>query len=117
MNTFFSTIINNLNIPEYPVPDPISDDINDPVLKPIRKYKDHPRIKVIETISNLNSLFKSSNVEKREILNEIVNLDALKSCQDTDVPTKIIKENVDIFVDFIHRQLVRLSIKTSFHVF
>ena len=117
LNTFFSTIINNLNIPEYPVLDPISDDINDPVLKPIRKYKDHPRIKAIETISNLNSLFKFSNVEKREILNEIINLDALKSCQDTDVPTKIIKENVDIFVDFIHRQLVRLSIKTSFHVF
>ena len=48
LNTFFSTIINNLNIPEYPVPDPISDDINDPVLKSFRKYKDHPRIKAIE---------------------------------------------------------------------
>ena len=42
------------------------------------------------------------NVEKREILNEIVNLDALKSCQDTDVPTKIIKQNADVFADFIH---------------
>ena len=41
-------------------------------------------------------------MEKREILNEIVNLDASKSCQDTDVPTKIIKENADIFADFIH---------------
>ena len=61
--------------------------------------------------------FKFSNLEKREILYEIVNLQASKSYQNTDVPTKIIKENVDIFADFIHRQLIRLSIKTSFHLF
>ena len=82
--------------------DPISNDINDPVLKSILKYKDHPSIKAIEKISKLNSLLKFSNVEKSEVLNEIVNLDASKSYQDTDVPTKIIKENADIFPDFIH---------------
>ena len=102
LNTFFSTIISNLNIPEYPVSDPISNDINDPVLKSIPKYKDHPSIKAIKKISKLNNLFKFSNVEKREVLNEIVNLDASKSCQDTDVPTKIIKDNAHIFADFIH---------------
>ena len=102
LNTFFSTIISDLNIPEYPVSDPISNDINDPVLKSILKYKDHPSIKAIEKISKLHNLFKFSNVEKREVLNEIVNLDVSKSCQDTDVPTKIIKEDADIFADFIH---------------
>ena len=90
LNTFFSTIISNLNIPEYLVSDPIANDVNDPVLKSILKYKDHPSIKAIEKISKLNSLFKFSNVEKREILNEIVYLDASKSCQDIDVPTKTI---------------------------
>ena len=35
-------------------------------------------------------------MEKREIL------DASKSCQDTDLTTKINKENADIFADFIH---------------
>ena len=48
LNTFFSTIISNLNIPEYLVPDPVSNDINDPVLKSILIYKDHPSIKAIE---------------------------------------------------------------------
>ena len=90
LNTFFSTIISNLNIPEYLVSDPISNDVNDPVLKSILKYKDHPSIKAIEKISKLNNLFKFSNVEKREILNEIVYLDASKSCQDIDVLTKTI---------------------------
>ena len=112
MNAFFSTIISNLNIPEYSDPAPISNDINDPVLKSILKHKDHPSIKAIEKITKLNSLFKLSNVEKREMRNEIVNLDASKLCQDTDVPTKIVKESADIFAE-----LIRLSIKTSFHPF
>ena len=102
MNNFFSIIISNLNIPEYQVSDPISNYVNDSVLKSILKYKDHPSIKAIEKIAKLNSLFKFSNMEKRDILHEIVNLDASKSCKDTDVPTKIIKENADIFADFIH---------------
>ena len=65
LNTLFSTIISNLNIPEYPVSDSISNDINDPVLKSILKYKDHPSIKAIEKISKLNNLFKFSNAEKK----------------------------------------------------
>ena len=97
--------------------DPISNGINDPVLKSILKPKDHPSIKAIRKISKLNSLFKFSNVEKREILNEIVNLDASKSCQDTDVPTKIIKENADIFADFIHPAINTTINKNEFPSF
>ena len=81
--------------------DPISNDINGSVLKSFLKCKDHASVKAIGKISKLNSLFKVSNVEKRKTPNEIVNLDASKSCQDTDVPTKTLKENVDIFEDFI----------------
>ena len=61
--------------------DPISNDINDPVLKSTLKYKDRPSIKATEKISKLNNLFNFSNEEKREVLNETVNLDASKSCQ------------------------------------
>ena len=48
-------------------------------------------MKAIGKIPKLNSLFKFSNVDKGEILNGIVNLDASKSCQKTDVAAKIIK--------------------------
>ena len=41
MNTFFSTIISNLDVPEYTVSDPISNNINDSALKSILKYKHH----------------------------------------------------------------------------
>ena len=117
LNTFFSTIISNLNIPEYLVIDPIFNDINDPVLKSVLNYKDHPSIKATEKIFKLKSLFKFSNVEKREILNEIGNLDASKFCQDTDVLTKIIKENLDIFVDFIHPSINTTINKNEFPSF
>ena len=50
-------MISNLNIPGYPATDSISNDNNDPVLKFILKYKDHPSIKSIEKIAQLNSLF------------------------------------------------------------
>ena len=62
LNTFFSSINSNLNIPEYLVYHPISNDINAPVLKFIPKYKDHLSIKAIGKISKLSSVFKFSNV-------------------------------------------------------
>ena len=97
--------------------DPISNDINDPVLKSILKYKTYPSKKAIEKISKLSNLFKFSNVEKRVILNEIVNLDASKSCQDTDIRTKIIKENADIFADFNHPAINASINKNEFSSF
>ena len=39
---------------------------------------------------------------KDEILQEILYLDASKACQDSDIPSRIIKENADIFTDILH---------------
>ena len=41
-------------------------------------------------------------LKKKKNFQEILCLDASKACQDTDVPTKLIKENVDIFTDLVH---------------
>ena len=82
--------------------DPISDNINDPVLKAIAKYKNHPSIKAIEKIPKPDNLFNFSNVDKEEVFKEIISLDALKASQDTDVPTIVIKENADIFSHFLY---------------
>ena len=97
--------------------DPFSNDFSDPVLKSILKYQDHPSTKAIEKTAKPNSLFKFSNVEKSEILHEIVNLDSSKSCQDTDASTKIIKENADIFGDFIHPAINTTNNKNEFPSF
>ena len=47
------------------------------------------------------SFFSFSHVDKEQILKEIVNLYSTKASQDTDIPTKIIKDNADIFSDFL----------------
>ena len=72
LNTFFSTIIRNLRFQEYSVSDSISNDINNPALKSILRYKDNSSIKDFEKISRLNLLFKFFNVEKREILMKLL---------------------------------------------
>ena len=46
-------------------------------------------------------MFSFRNVTYEEILNEIKNLDTLKSAQSEDISFKIIKYNADIFANFI----------------
>ena len=41
------------------------------------------------------------HVSLDEIKKKIQNFDVKKACQDTDISTKIIRENCDIFADFI----------------
>ena len=96
-----TNIVSNLNIPEYPVNDPFIDNINDPILKAIFKCKNHPSIKGIEKVSKLDKLFNFNKVDKEEVFKEIIGLDASKASQDTDVPTKIIKETADLFTYFV----------------
>ena len=99
---FLLNIVSNLNLPEYLISNAFYNKIRDPVLKAIVKYKDHPSIKAIERVSKSKDLFEFSNMQKKKIFQEIVDLDASNACQDTDVPTKTIKENADIFIDFVH---------------
>ena len=61
-----------------------------------------------------DSPFLFTGIDKEEILKEIQNLDASKACQDTDVPTKILKENADIFADFLHASFNEFVKKSEF---
>ena len=118
MNTFLSNIVSNLDIPEYPISNPYYNIVRDLVLKAISKYNDHPSIKAIERVPKSKDLFNFSNLEKKKFFQEIVCLDACKACKHTDAPTKIIKENADIFTDFVFiLQLMSLSIMVIFHYF
>ena len=61
------------------------------------KYRNHPSVLAVLDKYKNNSIFTFSHVTKEEVLKEIGNLDTTKSSQDTDIPTKIIKQNSDIF--------------------
>ena len=98
-NNFFSNIVSNLKIAEYINSDPISDNINDPVIKSSVKYRNHPSILKIGEVCNRKQcfLFSFSHVDKEEILS----LYSTNVSQYTEIPTKIIKDNADIFSDFL----------------
>ena len=84
--------------------DSISENINDPFLKAIVRYKNHPNIVLIKKFCNFESHFSHKNVQKEEILKELNNLNFDKATQSTDVPTKITKENSFFFfeISFSH---------------
>ena len=101
-NKHFSKIVENLDIDETLASNITSSDITDPVLNAIKKYKNHPSMKKIKHFKSGKDLQFSFNFEtKTKILAEIYNLDKKKACQESDIPVKIIKNNIDIFSEFI----------------
>ena len=101
LNEFFSNIITTLGIPQYNETEPLSHDIGDPLMKAIMKYRLHPSIVAIKKNCNSGLPFSFSQVERHEIMKEINNLKTNKATQSIYIPTKRIKENSDIFGDFI----------------
>ena len=89
MILFFSNIAINLNVPEQHGCESISQNISDPILKAIVKYRNHPTIKAIKRVSNSN-LLSFDIVDRKKIFKEISRLDYRKACQESDIPTKII---------------------------
>ena len=111
-NNFFGNIVKNLNISQYSDFDPIIENVKDPTLKVILKYKKHPSILAIRTKCNRNGIFSFREVSFKEIETEIRLLKLNKASQYSDIPPKIIKENSDIFSNFICES-INNSIKSS----
>ena len=102
LNNFFSEVVTNLNLPQYHDPTVNVDDIEDTVARTVEKYKNHPSIRLIkENYRNTNNTFHFENVPVKEIEKELKNLLSSKAARDTDIPTKVIKDNIDIFTPIL----------------
>ena len=88
-------------------------DVFDPVLKAIKKYSANPSILRIKDKMN-NNVFSFRKVTYEEILIEINSLDTSKSPQSEDIPFKIIKDNADIFANFILQNFNKCIIDGKF---
>ena len=99
--TFFSNVVSNFNISRFPDSDTLIQNIKDPTLKAILKYRKHPSI--IASESKYRNASSSSFVEANEadVEKEIFNKNGNKTSQNSDMPTKVIKENLDIFSRFL----------------
>ena len=111
LNNFFSNIVKNLKIPEYENLDRSFENVEDPVLRAILKCKNHPSITVIKEKAK-NSVFSFYEVDKDKIKKEINRLNKNKASRKSDIPIKIIHDNVEIFAAFIGESF-KGAIKTS----
>ena len=65
-------------------------------------------------MKNKNMSFSFTFVTKETILNELRKLNPKKSCQESDIPVKIIKENLDIFSNFVYNDLNNSLFSSNF---
>ena len=102
------SVIQNFNISQYCNFDPIIENVKDPTLKALLKYKKHPSTLAIRTKCNRSGAFSFREVSLKQIETEISLLKLSKATQYLDIPTKIIKGNSNLFSNFIFRVLTIL---------
>ena len=100
LNTFFSNAVKNLKIPRFSNTNSLAERLSNPTLKSIVKNKNSPSIVAIRNASN-NSHFHFNEVSVEEVYKEIRKLSPCKSAQSADIPIGVLKENADIFADYI----------------
>ena len=100
LNLFFSNAVKSLKILRFSNTNPLAERLSDPTHKAILKYKNHPSIVAIRNANN-NSHFHFNEVSVEEVYKEIRKLSPRKSAQSTDIPIRVLKENADIFADYI----------------
>ena len=86
--------------------DQTENQIEHPILRIIEQYKNHSSITAINN-QNMDRRFLFQEIIRSAINQEILNHDSSKACQDSDLPTKIIKANSDIFTEVKHKELNR----------
>ena len=102
-NTFFVNIVSNLGIVINESLLVNSGGTNDPIVNIIERYKTHPSIRLIkEHATQLDNRFSFEQITYEDIHKEIRKLDCMKASQDADIPSNIIKENANIFANFLY---------------
>ena len=89
---FFSNLVQNLKVSRFPDSDPLIRNIKDPTPKGILKYRKYPSIVSIECRFRYVSSFSFVKVNK--------------AFQNSDMPTKVTKENSCIFSSFLCTSLI-----------
>ena len=112
-NKFFVNIGNTLKIDKDKRFLVVTNDVFDSVLRANKKYSTHPSILNIKENVN-NNVFLFPNVTYEEILNEIYSLNTSKSTWSENIHFKIIKDNADVFVNFILQNFNKCIIDGKF---
>ena len=101
-NHYFTNITESLGISEDQTLLSPTNGINDPLEKAIKKYENHPSIKMIKGRCELDQ-FEFKPVTVNEILLQIQKLNPKKASPLNSIPAKILKQNTDIFAVLIQQ--------------
>ena len=93
--SYFDGIVDGLNIKRCE----ISKEDSDPILNAIKTFEKHPSILKIKQLSS-GCRFSFENVSLDDVKKVTRELDVSKASQPLDIPTKIIRQNADIFSEF-----------------
>ena len=110
-NTFFKNAVNNLKIPT-PTEHITHTDEQDPILAAIKKYSTHPSILKIKEIVNTGHIFSFRETTIDNILKLVNKLKTKKASTSNDIPSKVLKENIDICGDHL-LNIINNGISTS----
>ena len=106
LNTFFGNLVKNLETNQYSNFDPMVSYVKDPNLVAILKYEDDPSILAIQ--SNCKNCIKFAfEVIDLASIKKLITWKWIKHFRyaRSDMPTKIIKENVDTFAEFLWKSI------------
>ena len=101
LNNFFSNIVQNLDISRYSNDEPLVSNTNDATLKAILKYRNHPSIIAIQNKCKDKGSFNFIEVDQKQIVKKILKLDVNKASQNSHISIKVLKDNPDIFSNFL----------------
>ena len=79
----------------------MAQNIDDPTLKAITKWRNFPSILAIASEYKNRANFSFNFVSKEDFLTEIIVLDVSKAIQESDIPVKTINANENFFAEVI----------------
>ena len=89
LNNFFSNIVQN--IPNYEYCEFLRENIDNPILEAIVKWRNHPSTLAIASEYTNRKNLSLNFVSKEDVLTEVEVLDVSKTIQESGIPVKIIK--------------------------
>ena len=95
-NEFIVSAATNLDIDVSDIQTTDTQNINDPILKAIKKYEKHPSITKITENIRVDNKFSFSTVPLIDIKNVVTSLGVSKSTTYCNIPTNIFKQDFDI---------------------
>ena len=87
---------------------------NDQVTNALKKFRNHPSIVMTKSKRKIDQCFSFGPVTYDDKLKKTNNLDTAKASQQSDIPTKILKQNSDYFAEYFCGNISRYISKSMF---